>query len=858
MADRRGSRDSHRGDRGGHRGGRGGGGFKPSLPQPPKIPDNRIVKLVTNMYQVQLNNFFKQTWHRYEVIITNKYGEIQNLFDVKRELVAKLSLSFKSPFAFDGDHILYVAEQLQPISKLEVPKDFYVEYSQRIKFKSPTEAQLTLLSAGESDPNTLFYLIQSEDRRCYKVALRPVTFSEESRTQLLQTALSFSSYLSGNFVRGCSFFSLDNQKKLGNNWSKILFTGSYQSFRQCQIGTVINIDLSYHVSNWFGNLLQYISLLLDRSDWFDLVSKNEKVQNLINKSVKELACISNITKRKYKLSGIDFSKNCNNHFFEYEGKQVSVREYVLKRYQYKVKNPNLGLAFVTKMRNGEQDNVYLPLESLIVVQTRFQGELSSEDRKSMIDQSRCTPKDKLESIKNNLKNLIENQNWNRFDVKVDSSPIQVNSIILDPQPLLWGQGKTLTPDEEKGWIMNPMHTVVATKGVCWGLIWPAGENVDRVKTFAGDIVNAGVGLGFIIAKQPVQRQVESNDGNSYLKAIKSIWELPFHQRPLFTIILLNERDSERYKMIKNYTDVELGMINKCLVVNAPKKWNDFSILNNMLASINNRVNGKNWIVTPNQIKQHLGFTPDTKQESLCVLGMDVCHGGPSSGVDSTVALCSSRDLSFTKYHVAMGKQDPGTEIVEPQLMEQMMTEVLTKYRNHNKALPSRLLFYRDGVGEGQYQLVEQSELESIRKTIKQIYQLEKQPLLTYVIVQKRNHLRTFRPDESGNIFNPPVGTYISSEVVDTNYPNFFMYSHKAVIGTARPTHYQVILNEIKLDTKKLAEFTFALAHLHQGCTKSISVPAPALLAHKAAYRANAYFGKSTSAHPNVLDNGFMV
>jgi hypothetical protein len=55
----------------------------------------------------------------------------------------------------------------------------------------------------------------------------------------------------------------------------------------------------------------------------------------------------------------------------------------------------------------------------------------------------------------------------------------------------------------------------------------------------------------------------------------------------------------------------------------------------------------------------------------------------------------------------------------------------------------------------------------------------------------------------------------------------------------------------------LNEFTFCLSHAAQGCSKAVSGPNMVVLAHKAAYRSDAYFGDHKEPHASVLDNYFM-
>ena len=171
------------------------------------------------------------------------------------------------------------------------------------------------------------------------------------------------------------------------------------------------------------------------------------------------------------------------------------------------------------------------------------------------------------------------------------------------------------------------------------------------------------------------------------------------------------------------------------------------------------------------------------------------------------------------------------------------------------------MFFRDGVGEGMYELVEKIEITKIIEALHELYGTNRPHRLTYVIVQKRHHLRTaWRTNIQMNTYdNPPVGTIIRKKIVDKDRPNFYLYSHNALQGTARPAHYQVIMDEMKAtnNIEEFARFVFALCHHHQGCAKSISYPTVVYYADKAAGRQSDYFDGNT-LHPNLENTTFMV
>jgi eukaryotic translation initiation factor 2C len=75
-------------------------------------------------------------------------------------------------------------------------------------------------------------------------------------------------------------------------------------------------------------------------------------------------------------------------------------------------------------------------------------------------------------------------------------------------------------------------------------------------------------------------------------------------------------------------------------------------------------------------------------------------------------------------------------------------------------------------------------------------------------------------------------------------PNFYLLSHSAFQGTARPAHYHVILDEMNWNDLELKKFIFAQTCLHQGCNRPLSYPAPVFFADRLAERAHkCYFNK---------------
>lgn len=80
----------------------------------------------------------------------------------------------------------------------------------------------------------------------------------------------------------------------------------------------------------------------------------------------------------------------------------------------------------------------------------------------------------------------------------------------------------------------------------------------------------------------------------------------------------------------------------------------------------------------------------------------------------------------------------------------------------NQYLPSKIVMYRDGVGEGQIGYVLSHEIAQMKLAITDVYGAagEEMPKLTFVIVTKKINTRAFLNGKQ----NLPVGTVIDTGV----------------------------------------------------------------------------------------------
>lgn len=130
-----------------------------------------------------------------------------------------------------------------------------------------------------------------------------------------------------------------------------------------------------------------------------------------------------------------------------------------------------------------------------------------------------------------------------------------------------------------------------------------------------------------------------------------------------------------------------------------------------------------------------------------------------------------------------------------------MKEHLQFYKKKNGRLPDKILYYRDGVSEGQFDQVMAHERRAMVQACVEVEQgYEKKAKITIVVVQKRHHTRFFpgntgvgKDDRKNN--NVPAGTIVDTVITRPNENHFYLVSHQSIQGVAKPTKYCILLDE---------------------------------------------------------------
>lgn len=149
--------------------------------------------------------------------------------------------------------------------------------------------------------------------------------------------------------------------------------------------------------------------------------------------------------------------------------------------------------------------------------------------------------------------------------------------------------------------------------------------------------------------------------------------------------------------------------------------------------------------------------------------------------------------------------------------------------------PQCIVYLRDGVSEGQYAHVLEQEVADMKKLLRSANPNLNIPFVV-IIGGKRHHVRFF-PEKGDRNGNALPGTIIETGVTHPFENDFYLCAHNALKGTARPTHYHVILNEPNIPNDQIYTMLYEQSYQFMRATTPVSIHPAIYYAHIASNRA---------------------
>lgn len=369
-------------------------------------------------------------------------------------------------------------------------------------------------------------------------------------------------------------------------------------------------------------------------------------------------------------------------------------------------------------------------------------------------------------------------------------------------------------------LLNPIHMND------WVIIFPSRDG--QVSSKLNDcLIRVGSGMVMRIS-QPAVVQLGQDRNEQYLQAIRQNLT-PSTQ--IIVFVVPNDK-KDRYDAIKKSFCIDNpvpSQVVKTRTISNEKGL--MSVATKIAIQMNCKMGGEVW-------------GAEIPIKGLMIIGIDTYHDSANNN-QSVGAMVASLNQECTRYYCKTENHDNKSEIM--QSLSVLVSGALRKYHETNQANPAKMIVYRDGVGDGQLDVVFNSEKEQITQAFMNAGGADFRPKLAMVIVKKRIMSRFFKPDPRDSLVNPQPGTVIDSFVTKEWY-DFFLVSQSVRQGTVSPTSYSVIFDDTGFKPDHIQRLTYKLTRLYFNWQGTIRVPSLCQYAHKLAFLQGQSLHREFSAH----------
>lgn len=454
-----------------------------------------------------------------------------------------------------------------------------------------------------------------------------------------------------------------------------------------------------------------------------------------------------------------------------------------------------------------------------------------------------------------------------FGLEVEPRLLTVNGRVLNSPNVMYGNNQQVPP-RFGSWNMSGKRFSVGSQILNWTYLQIQWGQRDALGGSVGALVeelrtsmrNCGLQVAEPRKALPTLLLDHGSPGDNFASLDSIFEELVVKLQTQMLFVILPDNGQTLYSNIKYLADVKYGIHTVCSVAaKLGQQRGRVDYLANIAHKFNLKRGGVNQQLQPNK----LGALQTNK---TMIVGIDVTHPSPDSKKDapSVAGVVASVNALFGQWPASVRIQEGRKEMVTE--LEEMIIERLQLWRRlNNGTLPLNILVYRDGVSEGQYRMVLTDEASAIDGAIKRVYSPKQvQPKVSIVIVGKRHHTRFLptRNEDADRSGNPKNGTVVDRGVTSERLWDFYLQSHTGLQGTARPAHYIVIKNDMKLSANAVQEIvstrflpffpflrtgqshensqTHNLCYLYGRATKAVSICPPAYYADLVCERARCY------------------
>ncbi|KAM3825956.1 piwi-like protein 1 [Vipera latastei] len=606
----------------------------------------------------------------------------------------------------------------------------------------------------------------------------------------------------------------------------MIWPGFTTSILQYETSIMLCTDVSHKVLR-SETVLDFMYTLYDQVG-------EERFREICTKELIGVIVLTRYNNKTYRVDDIDWESNPRSSFKKSDGSMISFVDYYKMQYTQEITDLSQPvLISQPKRARGPSGALAGPL--ILIPELCYLTGLTNKMRsdfnvmKDLSVHTRLAPEHRMREVGRLINYINKDDNVQKelrdWGLSFESKLLSFSGRVVQSEKIRQG-GKTFDYNPHLAdWSRETRGaTLTSVKPLDNWLLIYTRRNYDAANVLVQNLFKVTPAMGIRMSKA-IMAEVEDRT-EAYLRTLKQ----KITSDTQMVVCLLSSNRKDKYDAIKKYLCTDCPTPSQCVLARTlSKPQTVMAIATKIALQMNCKMGGELWSV-------------EIPMKQLMIVGID-CYHDISAGRRSVAAFVASLNHGMTRWYSRCVLQDRGQEIVDG--LKVCLQAALRTWYSYNEHMPTRIIVYRDGVGDGQLKTLVSYEIPQFLECLKTVG-ADYRPKLTVIVVKKRVNSRFFA-EIDGKLQNPPPGTVIDVEVTRPEWYDFFIVSQSVKSGTVAPTHYNVIYDSSALKPDYMQRLTYKLCHMYYNWPGVIRVPAPCQYAHKLAF----LVGQSIHREPNL-------
>ncbi|XP_042319601.1 LOW QUALITY PROTEIN: piwi-like protein 1 [Sceloporus undulatus] len=606
----------------------------------------------------------------------------------------------------------------------------------------------------------------------------------------------------------------------------MIWPGFTTSILQYETSIMLCTDVSHKVLR-SETVLDFMYSLYEQVE-------EQRFREACEKELVGLIVLTRYNNKTYRIDDIAWDSNPQDTFTKADGSEITFVDYYKLQYSQEITDLNQPVLISQPKRRRGPGGV-VPGVLVLIPELCYLTGLTDKMRsdfnvmKDLSVHTRLAPEQRMREVGKLINYINQDDNVQKelhdWGLSFESNLLSFSARVVQPEKIHQG-GKVFDYNPQiADWSKETRGaSLISVKPLSNWLLIYTRRNYDAANTLVQNLFKVTPAMG-IQMKKAVMIEVEDRT-EAYLRTLKQ----SVTSDTQMVVCLLSSNRKDRYDSIKKYLCIDCPTPSQCVLARTlSKPQTVMAIATKIAIQMNCKMGGELWSV-------------EIPLKQLMIVGMTATT--TTAGRRSIAGFVASLNQGMTRWYSRCVLQDRGQEVVDG--LKVCFQAALRTWYTYNNHMPSRIIVYRDGVGDGQLKTLVSYEVPQFLECLKSIGK-DYSPKLTVIVVKKRVNNRFFAHIE-GRLQNPPPGTVIDVEVTRPEWYDFFIVSQSVRSGTVSPTHYNVIYDSSALKPDYMQRLTYKLCHMYYNWPGIIRVPAPCQYAHKLAF----LVGQSIHREPDLV------